>query len=224
MRKTRSLYDILNVSPGAEPEVIEAAYRVLMKKYHPDHAVPGGAPPRDPAEINAAYAVLRDPAQRAEYDQREWMRQQAQTMVQAPAAAAPGRWRASTLAGLAVAIALGCGIGLALSGSIQIVPQQPRQQVAAREPKAARVDPALRSPEEETAEFLAAHSLPLPAPRLTMPEPRREPRADERVATVPVTAPRAEPRREPQANAPGAKPARRSAQDQDFLEREGFIY
>ncbi|HSD83576.1 MAG TPA: DnaJ domain-containing protein, partial [Anaerolineae bacterium] len=32
----KNYYQILQVVPQAEPEVIEAAYRRLMRKYHPD--------------------------------------------------------------------------------------------------------------------------------------------------------------------------------------------
>ena len=32
----KNYYDILEVSPKASKEVIEKAYRVLAKKYHPD--------------------------------------------------------------------------------------------------------------------------------------------------------------------------------------------
>jgi hypothetical protein len=65
-------YAVLQVHPDAEPEVIEAAYRGLMRKYHPD--VAGGDPDRAAwlheraKAINQAYAVLRDPVQRANYD------------------------------------------------------------------------------------------------------------------------------------------------------------
>jgi hypothetical protein len=55
------------VDPQAEPEIIEAAYRRLAKKYHPDVATSRDAGERM-KEINAAYAVLRDPVQRAAYD------------------------------------------------------------------------------------------------------------------------------------------------------------
>jgi len=65
-------YAVLQVHPDADLEVIDAAYRQLMKKYHPDVA---GDDPRKIAEnhrrataINQAYAVLRDPRQRLEYD------------------------------------------------------------------------------------------------------------------------------------------------------------
>jgi DnaJ-class molecular chaperone len=63
-------YRTLQVTRGAEPEVIERAYKALSMKYHPDHvqADDRAAANRRMQEINDAYAVLRDPAQRARYD------------------------------------------------------------------------------------------------------------------------------------------------------------
>ncbi len=66
-------YRILQVDPAAEPEVIEAAYRRLCRKYHPD-LNPSPEAERRMREINAAYAVLRDPVQRAAYDARRTRR------------------------------------------------------------------------------------------------------------------------------------------------------
>ncbi len=68
-----TLYDLLEVSPNASPEVIKAAYRQLALKYHPDKQPDARA--RQQAEermkqINAAYNILSDPARRAEYDRR----------------------------------------------------------------------------------------------------------------------------------------------------------
>lgn len=62
-------YRILQVDPAAEPEVIEAAYRRLAHKYHPDVSADPGADERM-REINAAYAILSDTGQREEYDAR----------------------------------------------------------------------------------------------------------------------------------------------------------
>jgi hypothetical protein len=62
-----TLYDVLQVSPAAEPEVVEAAYRRLAQKYHPDVSSEPASAERM-AEINAAYQVLGDAASRAEYD------------------------------------------------------------------------------------------------------------------------------------------------------------
>jgi hypothetical protein len=67
MRGGRSWYQVLQVDPQAEPEIIEATYRRLAKKYHPDVATSRDAGERM-KEINAAYAVLRDPLQRMAYD------------------------------------------------------------------------------------------------------------------------------------------------------------
>jgi curved DNA-binding protein CbpA len=60
----RDLYEILQVHPRAEAEVVRAAYRTLARKYHPDH---GGDAVRM-TQINDAWDVLGDPARRVAYD------------------------------------------------------------------------------------------------------------------------------------------------------------
>ena len=67
---------MLNVAPDADPAVIEAAYKALIKKYHPDMlaGAPGGDL-RRAADINEAFQVLRDPDRRARYDHDERTRQ-----------------------------------------------------------------------------------------------------------------------------------------------------
>jgi curved DNA-binding protein CbpA len=60
----RDFYEILQVHRRAEPEVIRAAYRILARKYHPDH---GGDPARM-IVLNDAWDVLGDPVRRAAYD------------------------------------------------------------------------------------------------------------------------------------------------------------
>lgn len=68
------LYEILQVSPNAEPEVIESAYRRLARKYHPDVNLSPDAAARM-KEINQAYEILNDPQKRAKYDaQRRFAR------------------------------------------------------------------------------------------------------------------------------------------------------
>ena len=57
-------YEVLQVHPEAEPDVIRAAYRILARKYHPDH----GGDPRRMIALNDAWDVLGDPARRAAYD------------------------------------------------------------------------------------------------------------------------------------------------------------
>lgn len=67
MEPARTLYEILQVDPRAEPEVLEAAFRRLARKYHPD--ISGTTEgDRRMRELNAAYEVLRDPRRREQYD------------------------------------------------------------------------------------------------------------------------------------------------------------
>ncbi|MES1239921.1 MAG: DnaJ domain-containing protein, partial [Chloroflexota bacterium] len=70
------LYEELEVSRQASPEVIEAAYRTLVKRYHPDVAVGAvageGARAVDAERIKrltVAHGWLADPTKRARYDQ-----------------------------------------------------------------------------------------------------------------------------------------------------------
>lgn len=63
-------YQLLKVQPDAPESVIRAAYRALASQHHPDRAQAGDpATHQLMARINAAYAVLMDPRQRAAYDQ-----------------------------------------------------------------------------------------------------------------------------------------------------------
>lgn len=57
-------YAILQVDPKAEPEVIQAAYRRLAAKYHPD----AGGDEERMKRINEAWDVLGDPQRRRAYD------------------------------------------------------------------------------------------------------------------------------------------------------------
>ncbi len=60
-----SYYNLLEVSPRARPEVIEAAYRTLIKQYHPDKM---GGDGQLAKALNEAKVVLLDPDQRKRYD------------------------------------------------------------------------------------------------------------------------------------------------------------
>jgi curved DNA-binding protein len=59
-------YDILGVSQTSDSKTLEAAYRRLAKKYHPDRT--DTADTTKFSEVIAAFRVLRNADQRAEYD------------------------------------------------------------------------------------------------------------------------------------------------------------
>ncbi|WP_423788578.1 J domain-containing protein [Klebsiella variicola] len=60
----RTHYDNLKVSKDAPVEVIQAAYRTLAKKYHPDINKNNPEAARIMQIINASYEVLIDPLKR----------------------------------------------------------------------------------------------------------------------------------------------------------------
>ena len=59
-------YELLQVTPGCDDRILEAAYHHFLKKYHPDHA--DTADPEKFKTILSAYKVLKDPERRAKYD------------------------------------------------------------------------------------------------------------------------------------------------------------
>ena len=61
-------YDVLEVSHKASAEVIRAAYKSLMQRYHPDKNSGLVDKARDTARITQAYEVLSDEGKRAAYD------------------------------------------------------------------------------------------------------------------------------------------------------------
>ncbi|MFL6691959.1 MAG: J domain-containing protein [Ramlibacter sp.] len=63
-------YDTLEISPRASPEVVRAAYRSLMQRFHPDRHPGDDAAAARAAAITEAYDVLSDGAKRATYDDR----------------------------------------------------------------------------------------------------------------------------------------------------------
>src|SRR3954453_8267951 len=62
----RTHYEILEISESASLEVVRAAHRALVKRYHPD--VGEDADPERMKLINEAWEVLSDPERRAAYD------------------------------------------------------------------------------------------------------------------------------------------------------------
>src|SRR3954469_17237227 len=63
-----TLYDVLQVSPWCEPEVIQAAYRALARSRHPDVNHDPDAEDQM-RRLNVAYQTLSDPTRRMRYDE-----------------------------------------------------------------------------------------------------------------------------------------------------------
>src|SRR5438132_5092762 len=76
-------YEVLQVSPNAEPGVILAAYRRLAQTYHPD-VNPDPRAPERMRRLNRALEILSDPDKRAEYDGRRLRRLALQHMADQP--------------------------------------------------------------------------------------------------------------------------------------------
>jgi curved DNA-binding protein CbpA len=64
------LYRVLQVDPSADPDVIDAAYKRLALKYHPDLNKNDPRAAEQMKRINEAYRILCKPALRADYDAR----------------------------------------------------------------------------------------------------------------------------------------------------------
>lgn len=67
MNRDPDHYKILGVATDSDDVVIQAAYKALMRKYHPDTSANPNAKARAQA-INAAFTILGDPVRRAAYD------------------------------------------------------------------------------------------------------------------------------------------------------------
>ncbi len=66
----KNYYEILEIDRKASPEIIEKAYKTLVKKYHPDLQAENekGLYEEKIKEINEAYEVLSNEEQRKIYD------------------------------------------------------------------------------------------------------------------------------------------------------------
>ena len=238
MASRRSLYEVLNVSADAEPVVIEAAYRALMKKYHPDPApAPAAAGRSSASEINQAFAVLRDPAQRADYDRREGVRHQQFHLAeyQPP----PPRRSGFGWAGWFVALLLGGIVYVLIEGQGGIVPPAARLGNGNAPAESAEFDH--RSQPEVIPPFLASPS-PTAIDREIV---AREAAAAKAAAAARRARPEAEsgdeldiPELPPAAALPAESAYRRvrkaqrrrtaprpaDESEEDFLKREGYVY
>jgi curved DNA-binding protein CbpA len=220
MAVPRTHYDILNVSPHAEPVVVEAAYRALIKKYHPDQAadVPVS---KDAAAINEAFAILKDSGRRAEYDHRLWTRQQSARLSELKALDRPRPARLFGWSGWLAALLLAVALASVVAGRPVVLPVPAGLGAAAA---TAGAEEAVRAVAARTAaaeEARVGSHMPSSAAILARVRaeqgfyPRPPPRA-ERPAGGPAARP--VPVRKPKAR---ARPRREEA---DFLEREGYIY
>lgn len=66
----KNYYKILQVDKDASPEIIKVAYKLLVKKNHPDlkEGIEKQEAEEKIKEINEAYDVLSDPSKKSEYD------------------------------------------------------------------------------------------------------------------------------------------------------------
>ncbi len=218
MAGPRSLYDVLNVAPEAEPVVVEAAYKALIKKYHPDQAVEAPVP-KDATAINEAFAILKDPAKRADYDHRLWTKQQALRLAELQVASAgrPPRFVAVSgwliaglLASALAAIAMGKSLApsrMSIADVVEVHDSEAPARAAAAKAAAAEAvhDRALPSSASVIAQVRAEQGI-RPMVRLA-PTPRAASGAPRSRKARPAPRARSEPRKE-----------------SDFVERQGYIY
>ena len=59
-------YEVLEISPNANPETIDRIFRYFAQRFHPDNPDTGNRLRFD--EVVQAYTTLRDPVKRAQYD------------------------------------------------------------------------------------------------------------------------------------------------------------
>jgi DnaJ-class molecular chaperone len=77
MARLHTHYDNLKVTRDASTEMIRAAYKKLLQKYHPDRNPGDSEAARIMRIINSSYAVLADPIRRNKHDM--WIAAQEQT-------------------------------------------------------------------------------------------------------------------------------------------------
>lgn len=242
----RSPYEILNVSKSAEDVVIHAAYKALMKEYHPDIHSPDGPRRRKAEEISAAFALLKDPERRAAYDQQAQARHAAFPIVPAPPSpVSSGRGTTLAISGWLTALALAAVLfvvwtkqsrapanGLAAGRATAAEAASPTER------DAARIKEELAEMRSMTADYVPPELrlAPPPEPSGTRgPEPSAAPapeQTDAVAAPVPIPEPRIvrspsdRPIRPYRARLPQQQQHKRGARtpDEEFMEREGYIY
>ncbi|HEX8620836.1 MAG TPA: J domain-containing protein [Allosphingosinicella sp.] len=217
MPNPRSLYDVLNVAPEAEPIVVEAAYKALIKKYHPDQAVDGPAS-KDATAINEAFAILKDPGKRADYDHRLWNKQQALRLAELHVASAGRPPRYVAVSGWLIAGLLACALAAVALGK-NVVPPRLTAAAAAAEPHDSE-GPARAAAARAAAAEAAHDRVAIPSSAAVIARVRAE--RDVTALLRPVRPVRAPPRYR-KARRPAAARAS-TREEKDFLERQGYIY
>lgn len=89
MNRVPNAYRVLQVDPAADFIVIQAAYRALARRYHPDGDAPDVGRMSD---VNRAFAILRDPEERRRHDDRIAARITAVDTVEQPRPTPVNSW------------------------------------------------------------------------------------------------------------------------------------
>jgi curved DNA-binding protein CbpA len=206
--------------------VIEAAYKALMKKYHPDT---GASDARRAATITEAFTVLKDPEKRADYHLRHVLAERQFMTPDQRELPRPPRTRMFALSGWIAALAFGGALAFTVSrenaalqrASTEIAAAEGGSQPASLPKGSEALDVDVLDAEAMMAE--AAKAPPEIAPPPLKPEALAAPLA----ANLPEPTAAPAPARRVAKAAPHRKPARTrpsTRQDPDFLEREGYIY
>lgn len=222
MPMSQNAYAILNVSPDADPVVIEAAYKALMKKYHPDRLEGGEASIAKAAMINEAFTTLKDPRKRAEHQRRHMPPERVFVPPEARAPIADPRLKVAAWSGWVAALAFGVALAITVSArEQQFAVAQPQQIAAAAAQEEAAPEPQVPpDPLFEAEPAMAAAAAPIAAAPAVAATVRKR-----AAAAAPAKANYArfeKKRKEPPRRRAPARAAR--PQERDFLEREGYIY
>ena len=214
---TSDCYAILGVSPTAEDVVIGAAYRALIRHYHPD-TNPDPAAQARAREITAAYAVLRDPARRAEYDARRTAADEFWDAAESPRRPPPMRSAAIASAVLAAVLVGAVWMSQVKRPAVSSTVAAPATQPSPKAEPAPVQPPKPLEPEAQRLEKLAPPVAPPPAdveadlppvpPLITPAQPRPKPLAAiPKPKIIPAAQPKAPPRPVSQAvKAPASAP------------------
>jgi hypothetical protein len=158
----------LGVTPAAEDVVIGAAYRALMRHYHPDTNPDPQAQERA-REITAAYAILRDPVKRAEYDAHRAEGVETWPIEEAPRPTPP--MRAAGIVAALLAVVLTTAVWLSPKDQpVRETMAPPAREHAVTKHESAKPIVAL-APEKDRLASLAADIAPAVPPPPPVVEP-----------------------------------------------------